>query len=263
MELGLEGKVAIVTGGSSGIGKAIVLALAAEGAQVATCARDLKKLQEAVKEIQKATRKELLAIPADTRNADDIKSFVGQVLQRYGRVDILVNNAGTSTSGSVESLPDDVWQNIMNAKVFGFMHFIKEVLPVMRRQKWGRIINIAGIMGKNPMPTSSATGAVNAATLNLTKSTSDYVAADNILVNAVCPGLIDTPLSRRLAPEIAASQGISIEDARKTLTQRVPMGRPGQPEEVANLIAFLASERASYISGTAINVDGGFGRYIV
>ena len=263
MELGLEGKVAIVTGGSSGIGKAIALTLATEGAQVATCARGPKKLQEAVKEIQKATGKELLAIPADTRNAEDIKSFVGQVLQRHGRVDILVNNAGISTAGSIESLPDDIWQDNINAKVFGFMHFIREVLPVMRQQKWGRIINIAGIMGKNPLPMSAATGAVNAATLNLTKSTSDYIAKDNILVNAVCPGLITTPLTKNLAEKIAAAQGISIEDARKTLTQHVPMGRPGQPEEIANMVAFLASERASYVSGTAINVDGGFGRYIV
>lgn len=264
MELGVEGKVAIVTGGSSGIGKAIALALAAEGAEVAICARTPEKLRDTAREIQRVTGKEPLAVTADVRNVADVKSFVGQVLQRYGRVDILVNNAGATTIGSIDNLSDDTWQNSINTKVFGFMYFIREVLPIMQQQKYGRIINIVGSSSKTPHPESIAAGVVNAANLNLTKGIADQAAKHNVLVNSVCPGPFDTPMAdREIHQKRAAAEGISFEEAKAAAARAIPLGRIGRPEELANVVIFLASERASFIAGASINVDGGKGRYIV
>jgi len=197
------------------------------------------------------------------RSLKDAKIFVRSVLERYGRIDILVNNAGTITPGSLDGVTDDVWQNSIQTKILGFMYFIREVLPVMKTQKEGRIINIAGMSGKNPHPGSIASGVVNVANLNLTKGIAEQALKHNVLVNSVCPGIIDTPMMDQVYKKRAKAQGIPYEEAKASAARAVPMGRIGKTEEVANVVVFLASEKASYIAGASINVDGGYGRYIV
>ncbi len=263
MELGLKGKIAVVTGGSSGIGKAVALLLASEGARVAICGRDPAKLRAAAGEIGKAGSEEPFAAPADVRRVDDIKSFVRQVIERYGRIDILVNNAGTMIEGAIDRLPDEIWQYSVETKVFGFMRFIREVLPYMKKQNTGRIINIVGLSGKAPSPGTIASGVVNAANLNLTKSLADQLARYNILVNSVCPGIIDTPMTERAYRGMALAAGTSIEEAKAARLRFVPLRRMGKAGEVASVVVFLASEQASYVTGASVNVDGGSGRYIV
>ncbi len=263
MELGLKGKVAVVTGGSSGIGKAVALLLAAEGARPAICGRDPAKLRAAALEIKRAGGEEPFAATADVRRVDDIRSFVRQVIERYGRIDILVNNAGAMIAGAIEHLPDETWQDSVETKVFGFMHFIREVLPQMKQQNAGRIINIVGLSGKVPSPGSIVSGVINAANLNLTKALADQLARYNILVNSVCPGIIDTPMTERAYRETAAATGISIEEAKAARLRFTPLRRMGKAEEVASVVVFLASEQASYVTGASVNVDGGSGRYIV
>jgi 3-oxoacyl-[acyl-carrier protein] reductase len=264
VELGLREKVAIVTGGSSGIGKAIAIGLATEGAHVAICARNPNGLQHAVGEIQQTTGIIPMAAIADVRDSTNVKSFVDQVLKHYGHIDILVNNAGATTPGVIGCVSDDVWHNSINTKVFGFIYFIREVLPIMQQQRYGRIINIVGMLGKHPHPLSIAAGVVNAANLNLTKGISDQAVKYNVLVNSVCLGSIDTPMmDREVHKHRAATEHITIERAKTAAARAIPMGRLGKPEEVANVVVFLASEKASYIAGASINVDGGLGRYAV
>jgi 3-oxoacyl-[acyl-carrier protein] reductase len=263
MDFGLEGKVAIVTGGSSGIGKAVALGLAAEGVEVAICGRDPEKLKTAAGEIESSTGKRPLAIPADVRNPENIKSFVAQVLERYSGVDILVNNAGASTPGSIDVIPDETWQNSIDTKVFGFIRFIREVMPSMQQHKWGRIINIVGLSGKNPNYAGIPSGIVNAANLNLTKALSNQGAKYGILVNSVCPGITDTPMVNRSLEGRAKANGTTPGEEKEAAARNIPLGRLARPEELANMVVFLASEKASYVTGASINVDGGKTSYFI
>ncbi len=263
MEFGLKGKIAVITGGSSGIGKAIALLLTKEGAHVAICGRDPEKLRAAAGEIKKMGGEEPFAVQADVRRLIDIKSFVRQVIERYGRIDILVNNAGAMIPGAIDRLTDETWQDSIETKVFGFMRFIREVLPCMKQQNAGRIINIVGLSGKAPSPGTIASGVINAANLNLTKALADQLARYNILVNSVCPGIIDTPMSERNYREMASAAGTTIEEAKAARLRFIPLRRMGKAEEVASVAVFLASEKASYVTGASVNVDGGSGRYIV
>jgi NAD(P)-dependent dehydrogenase (short-subunit alcohol dehydrogenase family) len=248
MELGLNGKVALVTGGSEGIGKATAQRLAREGAQVAICARREDVLARAAAELGG----EVLAVPADVTSASDVSRLVDQVIARFGRLDILVNNAGTAAASPFEDLPDEAWETDFDLKLYGAVRTIRAALPHLKREG-GRIINITTPAGKHPPARSLPTSVSRAAGIALTKALSKELAEHRILVNTVCVGLIKSAQQVRFAEK----RGLTPEQHYESLGKGVPLKRVGEAEEVANVIAFLASDAASYVTGTSINVDGG------
>jgi 3-oxoacyl-[acyl-carrier protein] reductase len=252
MDLGLAGKVAIITGGTQGIGKATALRLAAEGAKVVICARGRDRLDAVSAEILGAGGS-VHAVAADVRIAQAGRLIVDEAVRAFGRIDILVNNAGTSAVGAFESVTDEAWQADFDLKLFGAIRLIRLALPHMRQQGGGRIINITNIGAKQPSAGSMPTTVTRAAGLAMTKALSKEYAADNILVNTVCIGLVRAGQHEATA----AKRGIDVEELYDTLGKRVPLGRVGRAEEVANVIAFLASEAASFVTGSSINLDGG------
>jgi 3-oxoacyl-[acyl-carrier protein] reductase len=252
MDLGLTGKVAIITGGTQGIGKATAARLAAEGAQVVICARRQELLDEVSAEIREAGGS-VHAVAADVREAQSAAMVVDEAVRVFGRLDILVNNAGTSAVGAFESVTDETWQADFDLKLFGAVRLIRVALPHMRKQGGGRIINITNIGAKQPGAGSMPTTVTRAAGLAMTKALSKEFAPANILVNTVCIGLVRAGQHETTA----AKRGIDVEELYETLSKRVPLGRVGRAEEVANVIAFLASEAASFVTGTSINLDGG------
>jgi 3-oxoacyl-[acyl-carrier protein] reductase len=258
MDLGLAGKVAVVTGGSEGIGKAAAQSLAAEGAKVVICARRVEVLEAAAAEIQAATGGEVLAIPVDITQPEQVKALFEQTLAALGRIDILVNNAGTSSAHPFEEATTEIWEEDLQLKLFGAIHCIRAVLPHMKAQGSGRIINITTPGGKAPAARSVPTSVSRAAGIALTKALSKEYAAHNILVNTVCIGLIKSGQHhRRWEKSHATEPDLSLDAFYGMLGKNVPLGRVGEAHEAGDLIAFLASARASYITGTAVNVDGG------
>lgn len=254
MELGLTGKVALITGGSEGIGRATAKAFAAEGARVAICARRAQPLSEAEAEIR-AVGGECLAVPTDVRRAAEIERFVQAAQERFGRIDILVNNAGTSAARPFERVTDEEWIEDLDLKLLAAVRTSRLVVPLMRQQGGGRIVNITMIGAKQPGPASVPTSVSRAGGIALTKALSKEFAPDRILVNTVCVGLIKSAQIERRAR--ASLPDLPLEDAYARMGQNIPLRRVGDAEEVADLILFLCSERARYITGDAINIDGG------
>ena len=252
MDLGLKGKVAIVTGGTQGIGKASAQALAAEGAAVVICARDQERLDAVAKEIRDAGGK-VLAVSADVSKAEPCERIVAEALRAYGRIDILVNNAGTSSRGAFESVGDERWQADFDLKLFGAIRLTRLVLPHMRKQGGGRVVNVTNIGAKQPAAESMPTTVSRAAGLAMTKALSKEFAPDNILVNSVCIGWVRSGQHEKRA----AQRGIGVEDLYLEMGRSIPLGRVGRAEEAANVITFLASDAASFVTGTSINIDGG------
>jgi 3-oxoacyl-[acyl-carrier protein] reductase len=252
MDLGLKDKVAIVTGGTQGIGKATADTLAREGACVVIAARGSERLDAVASEIRAAGGR-VAAIAADVAKAADCERIVAAAIEAFGRVDILVNNAGTSSRGAFESVSDEAWQADLDLKLFGAIRLARMAIPHMKRQGGGRIINITNIGAKQPRAQTMPTTVTRAAGLAFTKALSKEYAADKILVNTVCIGLIRAGQHERKA----AASGVPLEKLYADLGKDIPLGRVGLAEEVANVIAFLASEAASYVTGTSINLDGG------
>jgi 3-oxoacyl-[acyl-carrier protein] reductase len=258
MDLGIRGRAAIVTGGSRGIGRETALRLLEAGARVAICARTRAALVETGEELRARTGGEVLALVADTSQEADVDRLVAESARRFGTVDILVNNAGTMYAGRFEVLTDEGLKGQLETKLFGFLRLIRRVAPLMQARGWGRIVNVIGGAGKEPDPYMFGSGMTNSALLNLTKSLSTELGPHGVLVNAVCPGWVDTGLWRRNAPGLAQELGApSEEEARRLAARKNALGRFGRPEELADAIAFLCSERASYITGVSLNVDGG------
>lgn len=258
MELGLKGRRAIVTGGSSGIGYETARLFLEEGARVLICARNTERLETAREALAKESGGEVHAVHADMSKASDVARVVEGAKSSLGGIDILVNNAGTMYSGRFAVLTDESLKLQLETKLFGFMRAIRLVAPSMREQKWGRIVNIIGGAGKEPDPYMFGSGMTNSALLNLTKSLSAEFGEDNVLVNAVCPGWVDTNLWKRNAQGLQAELGVKSEDdARRLAARKNSVGRFGRPEELASAIVFLCSERASYITGVSLNLDGG------
>jgi 3-oxoacyl-[acyl-carrier protein] reductase len=265
MDLGLKGKVALITGASQGIGKAIALTLAEEGCQLAICARRKEALDSSAKEIR-AKGVEVLAIQSDVTKLEDNKNFVSLAAKKFGRIDILVNNAGYGNASDPMELPEEVFRYHMDLMLFGPIQLSRAVVPYMRKQGWGRIINISSIFGKQP-GNQLDYDSIKAALQMVTKDLSNHLAKDNILVNAVCPGPIRTPLWEgpgALAERLGQHLGMSAPEVMKWFAeQNIPLGHHGDPEDIANLVAFLASDKAKFITGQAINVDGGMVKSLI
>ncbi len=252
MDLGLKGKIAIVTGGTEGIGKATALTLAREGAKVAICARRQPLLDAVAAEITQAGG-EVLAVAADMSKATDCERFINAVIQHFGGVDILLNNAGTSKRGNFLDLSDDEWAADLELKVFGAVRCSRLAIPHMKKRGGGRIINITISSAKQPGAGSYPTSVSRAAGLAITKALSKEFASDNILVNTICIGKIKSGQHERRRKQ----DGISADEYYTQLGKEIPLQRAGEAQEVANVIAFLASGAASYVTGTSINLDGG------
>ncbi|HEV8662253.1 MAG TPA: SDR family oxidoreductase [Candidatus Methylomirabilis sp.] len=257
MDLGLKGKVALVTGASQGIGLAIARALALEGTRLSICARTATTLEEAAGRIRAETGAEVLAVVADLAQGDGVRTVAARTVATFGRVDILVNNAGSTQRGDFLTVPDEQYWADWNGKLFATIRLSREVFSHMQRQRWGRIINIVGVAARNPVPTFMTGGTGNAAIVNFTKALADLGAPHNILVTAVHPSTTRTSRWEKRVAARAAAEGKSLEVAIREEGARMPLGRIAEPEEVAAMVTFLASERASYVTGTTIAVDGG------
>ena len=253
LELGLEGKVAIITGGSEGLGRAAAEKLVREGARVAICARRQDVLERAAAQIRSATGQEVLAMPTDVTRPDAVQALVDAVVARFGGVDILLNNAGTSAASPFLDVDDAKWQFDIDLKLMAAVRLCRLVVPLMKKRGGGRIINVTNLGGKAPAAGGLPTSVTRAAGINLTKSLANEYAADNIRVNTICIGLVrSAQIARRAKGDLEAHYA---ELAR----QRVPLGRVAHASEFADLFAFLVSERATYITGASINFDGGSG----
>jgi NAD(P)-dependent dehydrogenase (short-subunit alcohol dehydrogenase family) len=257
MDIHLDGRNALITGGSAGLGLAMARRFAASGAGVGIVARRPEVLEAAAEKIRVEARQpeRVVAVQADVREPDQIEQAHRQVVDRLGSIDILVNNAGTSAATAFGDITDAAWQADFDLKLFAAIRFMRLVLPDMRDRRWGRIINVLNTAAKAPPAGSAPTAVTRAAGMALTKAVATEVAADNVLVNALCTGLlVSEQWERRYA---SGDDGSSFEEFVERQGKRVPLGRMGEAEEFADLACFLASDAGSYVTGTAINIDGG------
>lgn len=257
MDLGLEGKVAIVTGGSAGIGYATARSLAREGARVVICARRAEALEQAASELREDTGGEVVAVPADVSRAEDVQRLFDATLERFGRLDILVNNAGRSHAAPITTVDDAGWQADLDLKLFAAVRTTRLAVPHMIAAGGGAIVNVVNVQAKAPGAASVPTSVSRAAGIALTKAASKDLAQHQIRVNAVCIGLIKSDQHLRRARASGREGDLEAFYAEMARERGVPLGRVGEADEVGDLIAFLVSERGRYISGTAINMDGG------
>ena len=260
MDLSLEGKIAIVTGGSKGIGRAAALALAQEGVDVAICARGMEDLEDAAADIRSQTGRRVLAIQADTGKPEDIKNLVATTVAELGGVDILINNAVNSTAAPFMKLLDEDWMNHINVKVMGYVRCSREVIPHMQARGGGRIINIGGMAAREVNTLANSNGVTNSAVSNMAKNLSDAFASDGILVNCIHPGTTRTERQTRSLAAKAEHASISIEEAERLAVAGIPIGRMVESKDIADLILFLVSGLAGAITGQTIAVEGGAGR---
>jgi 3-oxoacyl-[acyl-carrier protein] reductase len=257
LELELKDKVALVTGASKGIGRAIALSLAREGAQVALCSRRADDLKTAAARIRQATRVEALCVPADLSTLPGVEAAVNATRDRYGRIDILVNNAGAIRGGDFLKIPDAQWSEDWSLKLLGYIRMARAVFPMMQAQGGGRICNVVGAASRNPTPAYLTGGAANAALINFTKGLADLGAPSKILVTAVSPAATATDRWNDMIKERSDSTGRSVDELQAEAAQSYALGRIATPEDVADLVAFLVSARGSFLTGICITVDGG------
>jgi len=260
MDLGLRGKVALVAASSRGLGRAAARELAREGARVAICARTGEELETTAQQIREETGEEVLAVQADLTQAADVSRLVAQVEEQFGQIDILVTNAGGPPGGSFDDFDDGAWEAAWELTLMSAVRLIRAVLPGMKARRWGRIVNITSVSVKQPMQDLLLSNAYRTAVVGMAKTLANELAPLGITVNNVCPGWTLTDRVRELVQRRAEQEGKPFDEALKAVAAEIPMGRVGRPEELAALIAFLASERAAYITGTSIPVDGGYVR---
>lgn len=258
MDLGLKNKVALVAGGSMGLGLAVAKTLSKEGAHIAICALDDPHLLQAKEEIIKETGGEVIAVPADVSDAEQAKAFIRTAMDHYGTLDILVNNAGGPPSKPFFDIDDNLWEFGFRLNLLSTILMTREAVPVMKAKRWGRIINMTSISVKQPIDGLILSNTIRSGVIGFAKSLSNELAQFNITVNSVCPGYTMTERVRQVSEAVAARESTTPEMVIKKWEAEIPMGRLGKPEELAGLVAFLSSEIAGFITGAAIQIDGGY-----
>jgi 3-oxoacyl-[acyl-carrier protein] reductase len=257
MELGLQGTVAFVAGASQGLGKAIALGLAQEGCKVALCSRRADELAAVADEIKSRTGSTAVVVAADVTKPEEIKVAIASTVEQLGRLDILVTNGGGPPAGTFVAQSDEAWQKAFELNLMSVVRLIREALPHLQKSGRGRIINMTSSSVKEPVQALILSNALRAGVVGLAKTLSVELASDGITVNNIAPGRIDTARIRYLDKARAQAQGITEEEAKAASITQIPLGRYGMPEEVANMAVFLASDKAAYVTGTTIPVDGG------
>lgn len=258
MDFGLAGKTALVAASSRGLGRAAAVELAREGARLLICARTAAPLEEAGQAIRDETGAEVVAVPADLTDPADVDRLMETAAAEFGRVDILVTNTGGPPPGPFESHSVEAWSAAVEQNLNSVLNLTRGVLPAMKEAGWGRIINVTSVAVKQPIDGLILSNAVRAAVTGFAKTLANEVASSGVTVNNVMPGFTRTERLDGLAASISEDKGISVEEVFASWEAQSPMGRIGEPTEFAALVAFLASERASFITGTSIPVDGGY-----
>ena len=258
MDLGLDGKTALVTAASKGLGKAIAIGLAKEGCKVAICARNAQGLKTAVKEIREETGTEVLAIKADVARRKQVESLVQTLQKEFKRIDILVCNAGGPPLGTFDKLDESDFKWAIEQNLMSAVNLCRLVLPGMKRRKWGRIINLTSMSAKQPLDNLMLSNTARAGVLGFSKTLANEVAANGVTVNCICPGYTMTDRLKNFAKDLSKSTKVSVGRIFNSWQLSIPAKRLAEPAEIASLTVFLASERAAYINGTVIQIDGGF-----
>lgn len=257
MDLGLKDRVALIGGGSKGFGRACAMRLASEGASVVICARGQEQLNQTASDIRNAYGTYVLALPSDWSKHEDIKRVVAETVELFGKVDILVHNTGGPPAGGFWDQTEERWQNGFDLVLMSAVRMYREVVPHMRKQQWGRIVNIESTTIKEPWDTIILSSVMRAGVASLAKTVSRDLAKDNILINTVCPGPFRTDRFESLIAKQAAQSGRSVDEVTADWVREIPAGKVGEPDDLASLVAFLASDRANHLTGTVIQTDGG------
>ncbi|MFC1607994.1 SDR family oxidoreductase [Candidatus Latescibacterota bacterium] len=257
MNLGIKGKSAIICGASKGLGKSCAEVLASEGVNIVLCSRNFDRIFDTARTISETYGTEAIPVACDIAHPDSPDKLVREAKGKLGGVDILVNNAGGPPPGTFADLDDNAWEAAYNLTLMSAVRMTRAVLPMMVAEEWGRVITLASISVKQPVAGLMLSNSLRSAVVGMAKTLSQEVADKGVLINTIATGMFDTERIRSLFDDRAQRQGITPEKARKQLEATVPMKRIGNPEELAWLVAFLASERASYITGATISVDGG------
>lgn len=257
MDLGLKGKVALVAASTKGLGKATALSLASEGAEVIVNGRHEQNISEAVEEIKAKTGKSPFAVQADVTKPEDIDRMFHEITGRFGTIHILVTNAGGPPTGGFDDFNDEQWMNAVQLNLMSTVRLIRDATPLMKRQKWGRIVNIVSLTVKQPIDNLLLSNSIRTSVIGLAKSISKDLARANVLINNIAPYYVSTKRIDYLMEQTASRLGITKEAAMQNIVKDIPMGRLGTPEEFGDVVAFLCSEKNSYLTGSTIQFDGG------